>query len=286
MRKLLSIALCLPLAACVIGEDTPGGGSDDQQGSNTGSNNGSNDGSITGLISQDTTWSGTVLIGYANNVTTRIDSGVTVTVSPGTIIQFKPGASLDIKGTLRAQGTAAQKIQIGPASDNAFGLILGAAPTAGKLELTYVEMSRGNIQTNAGSTATIVDTQMYKAAGDLLIMNGGTITMSYSQIGPKTGQTDTTHCNIHTSGDANTISITHSNLNGSPYGLMLYGGQNAIFTNNNWYDNTTDVDTQPGVSADISGSWFDGAKPVAGSGATLTENNLSNARLTDAGVRP
>jgi hypothetical protein len=282
MRKLLSIVLCLPLAACVIGEDNPGSGGDD-----TGPGNPPpDDGAITGLVSQDATWSGTVLIGYANQVTTRIDSGVTVTVAPGTVIKFKQNASLEIRGTLRAQGTSAQKIEIGPVADNTYALILN-----GTLDFKYVEMARGAIQTSTGSMATIVDTQMYKAGGDLLIMNGGTVNMSYSQIGPKPGQTDSTHCNIHTGGNANTISITHTNLNGpgatiDHYALMLYGGQNANFTNNNWFDNMYDVSTQPGVSADVSGSWFKGTRPVAGSGATLTANNLSNTQLADAGVRP
>jgi hypothetical protein len=118
-------------------------------------------------------------------------------------------------------------------------------------------------------------------------MNGGSVTMSYSQIGADPGETDSTHCNIHTGGNANTINITHSNIVGVPYGLMLYGGQNANLTLNNWYGNTTaDVDTQPGVSGDVSGSWFDGTPPVAGPGATLTANNLAAAKLADAGVRP
>jgi hypothetical protein len=283
MRNLLSIALCLPLAACVIGDESAGGGADDQGGTpggGTPGGGGTNDGSITGLIAQDTTWSGTVLIGFSGT-TTRIDPGVTVTVSPGTTIKFKSGASLDVKGSLLVQGTSAAKVQIGPAGDNSFGLILG-----GTLDLKYAVMTGGNIQTNAGSTATITDTKMYHAAGDLLIMNGGKVTMSYSQIGPGPNEIETTHCNIHTSGDANTINITHSNLNGAPYALMLYGGLGAIFTDNNWYGNQTHVDTQPGVSADLSRSWFEGAKPTAGNGATLTESNLATAKLTDAGVRP
>jgi hypothetical protein len=288
MRNLLSIALCLPLAACVIGDENIGSEGDDPGGSNTGGSNtgGSNDGSITGLIAQDTTWSGTVLIGISG-ATTRIEPGVTVTVSPGTILRFKPSAGLDIQGTLRIQGTSASKVQLEPLADSSYALILNGAPSAGKLEMAYAVMKGGNIQTSAGSTMTVTDSKMWNAPGDLLIMNGGTVNMSYSQIGPDPGIASATHCNIHTNGSANTISITRSNINGAPYGLMLYGGQNAILTNNNWYDNSSsDVDTQPSVSADVSGSWFDGAQPVAGSGATLTANNLSATKLTTAGVRP
>jgi hypothetical protein len=293
MRKLLTIALCLPLAACIIGEENggQGGGGGDGDGDGTGNGGGggggTNDGSLVGVIASDTTWSGTVVIGIDRQTTTRINEGVTVTVSPGTIIKFKDGigAGLDIRGTLRVQGTSASKVQLEPnVIEKTYGLIVGST---GKLELSYAVMTRGSIQTSTGSTTTITDTQMSRAAGDLLIMNGGSVTMSYSQIGTPPGQADSTHCNIHTSGNANQISITRSNINAAPYGLMLYGGRNAIFTNNNWYDNMTDIDTQPEVSADVTGSWFDGAAPIAGGGATLIGTNaLSATRLTDAGVRP
>src|SRR5262245_31474589 len=108
MRNLLSIALCLPLAACTIGEDNPGGG--DDQGPIDPDPNPA-DGSLVGLITQDTTWSGTVLIGF-NGTNTRIERDVTVTVAPGTTIKFKDKANLDILGTLRVQGTSAQKVVI------------------------------------------------------------------------------------------------------------------------------------------------------------------------------
>jgi hypothetical protein len=282
MRNLLSIALCLPLVACVIGDETgiPGGGDDDP-----GTDPNPNDGSITGLITADATWSGTVLIGL-DRTTTRIEPNVTITVAPGTLLQFKPGAGLDIRGSLRVQGTKDQKVRIESANgESTFGLIVGGAPTPGTLELTYAVMTRGNIQTSVGSTATITDSKMYRAAGDLLIMTGGTVNMSYSQIGPDPGQTETTHCNIHTGGTS-LINITRSNINGAPYGMMFYGGQNAILTNNNWYTNQIDLSTEPGVSGDITGGWFEKGAPTIGGGATITGlNALAAARLVDAGVR-
>lgn len=284
MRKLLSIALCLPLAACVIGDLDPGSGVDpggDPPG-------GTDDGAITGLITQDTTWSGTVLIGYDRTLT-QIEPNVTVTVAPGTQIKFKPGKLADgtsvpgglvIKGALRVQGTSADKVTLEPVNDVAYGL-----GVEGTLELTYAVMARGAIRTNPGSTTTITDTLMSKAAGDLLMPSGGTVTVTYSQIGLEQG--DTTHCQIHTSGDANTISITRSNIIGAPYGLMLYSrGAVADLKNNNWYVNEIDIDTQPNANGDVSGSYFDGQPPAARPGATLTANNLSQTRLTDAGVRP
>jgi hypothetical protein len=274
----------LPLAACVIGEENgtgTGGGDDDTQG---GMN--PNDGSITGLISQDTTWSGEVLIGY-DRAATRIEPNVTVTVSPGAVIKFKEGASLDIKGKLLVQGTSAQKVRIEGVGQSAYSFLLTGAPATGTLELTYAVMTRGAIQTNAGSTTKITDTKMYRASGDLLVLGGGTLTMSYSQIGPAPGETESTHCNIHTSGNANTISVTHSDINGAPYGMMLYGGLNTIFTDNNWYANTMKDIAVDGtnVSADITGSWFAGGTPTNGNGATYT-GVAATAKITGTGVRP
>ena len=120
-------------------------------------------------------------------------------------------------------------------------------------------------------------------------MNGGTINVSYSQIGADLGSADTTHCNMHFGGAGNMISVTHTNIEGTPYALMFYGGQAAIFTNNNWDMTATAdpswIDSQPGVTGDFSGGYFSGGMPVAKAGATFTINTPSATRLTDAGVR-
>jgi hypothetical protein len=292
MRNLLSIALCLPLAACVIGDENTGpGGGDNEPDPNP-----IDESAITGLITQDATWSGTVLIGIKDRATTRIEPNVTITVAPGTIIKFQPGlgAGLNVLGSLKVEGTKEQRVTLEPADGaGTFRLDLGATPTPGTLEMTYAVMTRGIIQTNAGSTATITDSKMYKAAGDLLIMSGGTVNMTYSQIGPDPGETDTTHCQIHTGGAA-LLNITRSNINSAPsgnvrtdtYGMMFYGGQNAVLTNNNWYGSQFNIATQPGVSGDLTGSWFDANPPTGGGGANLLGlNALSGTQLLDAGVR-
>ncbi|HLL21718.1 MAG TPA: hypothetical protein VK427_06290, partial [Kofleriaceae bacterium] len=99
-------------------------------------------------------------------------------------------------------------------------------------------------------------------------------------------ETDSTHCNLHINA-ASSITVTNSNINGAPYGLMFYGGVNANFQTNNWYGaSDTDVATQAGVSGNFSGGWFEKGAPVAGPGATLTANNLSPTKLTAVGPRP
>lgn len=274
MRKLLSVALCLPLAACIIGEEGQPAPDEDP--------GPSSDGTLGGLITADATWAGTVRI---KGFTATIEPNVTVTVAPGTTIQFIGGANLTIKGTLKIQGTSASKIFLQAEDMRYFGGLKVAS--TGALEMAYAVMKGGSVVTNgAGATATITDTKLFDTSGDLLIMTGGKVTMSYSQIGGDPEEIDGTHCNIHTGGDANTIEITRSNIKGVPFGMMLYGGQNAVLTNNNWFENAIDIETNPGVTGDVSGSWFDEAPPVAGAGATLTANTLAADRLIDAGIRP
>ena len=289
MRKLLALALTVPLAACVVGAGTDVG--DDQGGQGGGNGDGTGDGTgggtgISGKISADTTWQGTVAI--SGNV--MIDPGVTVTVAAGTAITVKAGAVVTVNGILDAQGTSAGKITIsGEGTQNFGGMSIN-----GELKYKYVTQTGGAITTFTGGKATILDSHFSRVAGDFLMMNGGTVDMQYSAIGVEPGETDTTHCDMHFGGAGNVIKVTHSNISSSSYGLMFYGGMAADFTYNNWFGNTTHVDTQPSspVSGDFSSGWFDKNAPT---GTGITANNLANARLaacdgtndaTCAGPRP
>jgi hypothetical protein len=83
---------------------------------------------------------------------------------------------------------------------------------------------------------------------------------------------------MHFNPGGNVIKVTHSNISTSSYGLMFYGGMNADFTYNNWFENTTDVDIQAGspVSGNFSNGWFQKGAPT---GQGITANNLAAARL-------
>ena len=111
-------------------------------------------------------------------------------------------------------------------------------------------------------------------------MNGGNLTVHNSSVGLALGQTgDTTHCDQHFGGVGNVISVTHTNLSTSSYGIMFYGGTGADFTYDNWVSNSTNVDAQPGVSGDFSYSYFQRGAPVGVGGATITAGNLAVAML-------
>lgn len=281
--RILAIALSLPLAACVVGNTDGTNPGDDGSGSDPGS--GSNPGTgISGHITADTTWQGDVLLSGA----TTIDPGITVTVAASTNLKIAGVANLSIQGTLDVQGTSAGKVNIGPETGTAAG---GFRVTAtGTLKETYAVQTGVNITTVGGAKVIISDTQLSHASGDFLIMDGGDVNVQYSQFGT---DNDTTHCNMHFGGTGNTISVTHSNVYGAPYGLMFYGGTGANFTFNNWdaqglVAGTThlDVECQPGVAGDFSNGFFKKGAPSCGAGTNITLNNLAASPLTDAGIRP
>ena len=274
---LVLVALVLPATGCVVGEggESPPPGDDDP-------GPGPGPGPTPNTIDADTTFSGVVAL----DVATTISPGVTVTVMPGTTINVATGARLVVQGILDVQGTSASKIEIKSATEGTKhgGISL---PAGGELRMTYGIQTGGGIFLQGGK-ATIVDTTLSNAGppssnGDFLIMSGGDLTMSFSEIGLATG--DGTHCNMHFGGAGNLINITKSTIRGVPYGLMFYGGTGAIFTENNW-ENPINVDAQPGVSGDFSGSFFTGGPPTPPGGATLTLNNLAQAPIADARPRP
>lgn len=288
--RLLPALLCLPIAACLVGETgtaTPGD-DDGQDGQDMGGNGEHMDPPLDppegdpAQITADTTWTGTVAV----DVITTINAGVTLTVAPGTTINMKSGAQIKVAGIMDVQGTAADKVTIAatvPTQPHA-GI---SVQSGGQLKLSYAVQSGGGIYTTNGATAIIRDTTLSNpggpsSRGDFLVMGGGTLDMQYSEIGLSSG--DGTHCNLHFGGQNNTITIMNSTIRGVPYGLMLYGGQNANLTNNNW-DNPIDIDTQPGVSANIEGSYFKRGAPTPNGGAQLTGTPSATER-TDALPRP
>jgi hypothetical protein len=217
---------------------------------------------------------------------TVVDAGVTLTIAAGTTVRFASGAGITVRGTVDVQGTKNQLVHLSPSTADGHhnGFAVG---TGGELKMTYALQVGGGIEVSGNGKATVSDTQMSQAGGDLLVVGGGTVNVSYSSIGLEAGA-DSTHCNMHFDGSGTKISITHSNISGVPYGLMLYGGTGIILTANNWFGNTSaDIATQPGppVSADISNGWFQKTAPASGGVVTYTFNNPAAARLADAGPR-
>ena len=272
MMKVLALALCAPLVACTSGTsgDIPPGGDDDTMPPP--------DDGISGEIATNTTWMGSVRI--TGSVT--IDPGVTVTIAPGTTVTMTGTAvGVDVNGIIDASGgTKAQPISILQS-----GYIRVNA--GGSMTYSYVDQEGGGVHVSGTGMFTATDSKLSNAqGGDFLTMGGGTINVSYSTLGEIGGATST-HCNLHFDQDTNnTITVTHSNIGGAPYGVMFYGAVGADMTFNNWLGNQIDVSTDNyTVSGDFSNGYFALGMPTAGPNATLTFNTLATAMLTDAGPR-
>jgi len=278
MNKLLSLSLSLPLVACVVGADTPGGTSGNGNGNGSGAGSGD---SAAAHISANTMWSGTMPL--AGPLT--IDKGATLTIAAGTTVTFAPGAFITVNGILDVQGTKASVVHLSPATAGGHhnGLSI---PDGGELKMTYGVQVGGGIDVNGGKV-TISDTLMSQSSDDFLVVGLGTVDVSYSAIGIEPGAgTDSTHCDMHFGAPGASIKVTHSNVSTAAYGIMLYGGTGVDLTYNNWFGNQIDVDTYPGAGGDVSYGWFAKAAPVAGNGATLTYTNPSATRLPAATVDP
>jgi len=232
---------------------------------------------VSGHITANTTWTDTIHI--TGDVI--INAGVTVTVAAGTVVNVTSPFGITVLGTLAIQGTKDRKVTFQPAAVGTFWSHI-VVPSGGVMTASYLVQTSSGLTTSNSGKITLVDTQLSHAGGDLLMMSGGTLDMSYSGIGLASGR-DTTHCNMHVSGGVH-LKVTHSNLSTASFGLMFYGGVSADFTYNNWFGNGTDVDTEAAypVTGDFSYSYFAKGAPTL-SGVTVT--NMATALLTDAGPR-
>lgn len=282
MRKILAVAFALPLFACTVGDDPVDPNDNDEHPNDNDPNPDPNPTGpgISGTIMSDMTFSGVTRI----KGETTIPVGVTVTVAAGSTLDFVNGARFIVNGTLKIEGTAAAKV-IARAEAGSTGW--NGISVSGTFDMKYGDFTGGRIFTSgAAASLVIADSKMYKAGGDYIIMDGGSINMTYSQLGAAPGETDTTHCNLHIN-SASSITINNNNINNAPYGIMFYGGVGANLQTNNWYGAADkDVDTATGVSGDFSNGWFEKGAPTAGPGAQITANNLSATKLTNVGPRP
>ncbi|HEX7839944.1 MAG TPA: hypothetical protein VF469_20850 [Kofleriaceae bacterium] len=263
-----------------VSGSTGGGGS----GSGTDPSNPADPGDGTGPITQvsghittSTTWTGTIHV----TASTTIDAGATVTVVNGTTVDVNAGVAITVSGVLAIQGTKASKVTFRSSSPDEFWSDL-IVPAGGAMTANYLVAVGGGLDISSTGKVTLVDSHLSHALGDLLVMSGGTLDMTYSEIGLAAGK-DTTHCNMHVTG-APAITATHSNISAAAYGFMFYGGSNAKFQYTNWLGNTIDVDTQPGspVTGDFSHGYF-AHTPATYAGFTM--QNMATSIVLDAGVR-
>ncbi len=120
------------------------------------------DNSVSGAITSNTTWSGYILV--TGDVT--VNSGVTLTIDPGTFIFFKSGKKLIINGTI----TTIQSLSINSINRIIFDRS-GSSGTWGPI-----------IFDGSGASNSVLDNVEIKYASDIQCLNGADVTISNSII--------------------------------------------------------------------------------------------------------
>jgi hypothetical protein len=230
-------------------------------------------------VTADTTWTGLIKV----HTGIKVATGVTLTVTAGSVIQLDAAAGITVDGTVAINGAKGNVVTIGPATGNKYWRSWTVA--TGTLNMTYVEQTGGAFSISGTGTVMARDSEFSNAgnAVDMFVASGGTLDLQYSWLGEPEGTTDTTHCNMHFEGSAFTsLTISHSNVSTASYGIMLYGG-NVDLTYNNWFGNSFDVDRQLTGKGDVSNGYFKKGNPTAT--ASLTVANMATAMVSDAGPR-
>ncbi|MEO8844253.1 MAG: hypothetical protein ABI591_25495 [Kofleriaceae bacterium] len=227
-------------------------------------------------VTADTTWTGLVKVHKA----ITIAAGVTLTVDPGTVIQMDPTTGFTVLGTVDVNGAKNNVVTIGPGTASRFWGNWNLA--SGTVNMTYVESKGGGFSISGTGKLMARDSEFSQHSHDLLVLSGGEVDMQYSWIGLPDGQTDTTHCDMHVEGGNPMVTVSHSNLSTSAYGIMFYAGQSVDLTYNNWFANQTDMDKSGNTTGDVSFGWFKAGNP---SKPGLTANSLATGMVADAGPR-
>jgi hypothetical protein len=273
----MKLALVASLAILGCGNDSQVGSDADQGADSSGTADAPlTTTDVTANITTDTTWSGLVHV----KADIAVAAGVTLTVMPHTRIQVAAGDSINVLGTVNVNGVKGGEVYIESlvAADNWDAWLV----SSGTLNMTYVIQSGGGITVSGTGKVMARDSHYWQVTHDLLVVSGGTVDMQYSWIGVADGQPNYTHCDMHFEGGS--ITMSHSNVSASLYGVMLYTGNTVDFTYDNWFSNSVDLDILPAPlpHADISNSWFKKGNPT---NATLTKNNMATSMVADAGPR-
>jgi hypothetical protein len=236
------------------------------------------DGPITGDLAESATWSGEVHVtGFIN-----ILPGVEIIVEPGTIVRAAAATSIDVQGTLDVRGEPGAVVSIEPEVEGQHWLGIGVS---GTYTMHYGRQIGGGIfLTHPESVATIIDSEVSRALGDYFVVNDGTLHVEHTNVGiPE--EAESTHCNVHIN-HALSVTFTHNNNVGVPYGLMLYAGTQSQndFTHNNWSGNGIDVEQDLGGAAVFDDSYFAAGVPANVPGSSFA--NPAAAPLADCGPRP
>ncbi|MEZ4401617.1 MAG: hypothetical protein R3B06_16445 [Kofleriaceae bacterium] len=302
-----------PLLACTVGDST---GGDDVP---------TTPGQVSGTISTDQTWSGTVTLAgdttIAAGATVTVAPGTVVEANDG--VTLRVAGTLLVDGTAAAKVTmnpapgattwAGVVVDAGGAATlrhaegahvatlmychaGAIACLLDyvtfsdmnkALQAEADASITHAHLSKvgnGGV-TILGGDVAITDSYLLTSTGDVVVQNGGALTISYSEIGEAQGSYE--HCDLHI-GSAAALRIEHSNIRAAVFGMMIGGTAGAIIQYNNFVENDPGNDISPvgdNTAVDLRFNYWGNGVPT-GLSAAYDVSSPAPARIVDAGPRP
>jgi hypothetical protein len=164
---------------------------------------------------------------------------------------------------------------------NGLGQAVAAASTVTIEKSILEDMSTNAMQISVGGNVTVTDSEFRGAPGDLIILNGGALTMSYCDIG---ANPTTEHDAFHISSSSG-LNISYTNIIGAAYAISIANTSNASVTYNNFLNNGIDVSNLgSNVAIDMSANYWDNGQP-SGLGSEFIFNNTSASPILAAGPR-
>ncbi len=225
---------------------------------------------FSGLITSDTTWTladSPYIVNFLG-----INAGTTLTIEPGVIVKLGGSTTIDVNGTLYAQGTLDQKIYFTSQKDDTVG---GDDNADGGLT-TPVAQDWRNIKFFSGSSGDLSNVVIRYAGSNFfygsggIFNNGGDVSVTDSSI---------TSNDVGILQMAGTINVASSDIGNQSIGIYAWNGgvnvdgsnihdnlQNGIFvhpqssslelslTNNNFSDNTLMTTLMPSTNFIHSGN--------------------------------
>ncbi|MBK9030244.1 MAG: hypothetical protein IPL61_02705 [Myxococcales bacterium] len=302
------------LIACTVGDGTTG--DDDVLPTS---------GEISGAITADQAWSGTVtLVADATieaGVTVTVAAGTVFQARMGTtlrvagtlLVDGTAAAPVTMNPTADAMTWAGVVVDSGGAATLTYAqganvatlLYCHAGATACVLDhVTFTDMNKalqaeadalidhgvltrvgnGGVTIMAGDVV-IRDTKILTSSGDVIVQNGGAMTLEYAEVGEAMGSYE--HCDLHIN-SATALRIVHSNIRAAVYGMMIGGTDGAVIQFNNFVENDPAKDISEvgtNTAVDLRFNYWGNGAPV-GLGGAYDVSSPAAAVIADAGPRP
>jgi hypothetical protein len=183
--------------------------------------------------------------------------------------------------TLLTCKTGALASVIDEATFNQLGQALDASAQVAVTKSTFTNLSTNAIVVKVGGNVTVTDCVIWGAPGDLVIVNGGQLDISYCDLGLSTSSQ---HGDIFVSSSSG-LSISYCNISSAVDGISIGGTSSSQVQYNNFLNNDIDVvDLGSNSGICLCYDYWDSGEPV-GLGGGFSISTSSPSLIATAGPR-